>query len=54
MKVNPETMADIAAELRAQNNWGEGAKIQYLRWLTRPGERGGGLHPDRVHQPSRG
>ena len=42
MKVTPETMADVAAELLRQNNWGEGAKIQYLGWMTRPGERAEG------------
>ncbi|KAJ5121345.1 zinc knuckle domain protein [Penicillium bovifimosum] len=42
MKVSPETMASIATELLAQNNWGENAKIQYLGWMTRPGERAEG------------
>lgn len=42
MKLTPETMADVAAELLRQNNWGEGARIQYLGWLTRPGERAEG------------
>ncbi|OQD72476.1 hypothetical protein PENDEC_c021G03617 [Penicillium decumbens] len=39
MRPTPETMADAAAELLRQNNWGEGSRIQYLGWLTRPGER---------------
>ena len=42
MKLTPETMTDIAAELLRQNDWGEGAKIQYLGWLTRPGVRAEG------------
>lgn len=42
MKLTPETMADVAAELLRQNNWGEGSKIQYLGWLTHPGERAEG------------
>ncbi|KAJ5742632.1 zinc knuckle domain protein [Penicillium nucicola] len=42
MKLTPETMANVAAELLRQNNWGEGARIQYLGWLTRPGERAEG------------
>ncbi|KAI1829211.1 hypothetical protein DTO027I6_9892 [Penicillium roqueforti] len=42
MKLTPETMVDVAAELLRQNNWGEGSKIQYLGWLTRPGERAEG------------
>ncbi|OQD72538.1 hypothetical protein PENANT_c176G08552 [Penicillium antarcticum] len=42
MKLTPETMADVAGELLRQNNWGEGANIQYLGWLTRPGERAEG------------
>ncbi len=42
MKLTPETMADVAAELLRQNNWGEGARIQYLGWLTRPGIRAEG------------
>jgi hypothetical protein len=42
MKLTPDTMADVAAELLRQNNWGEGAKIQYLGWLMRPGERAEG------------
>jgi hypothetical protein len=37
MEITPETMADVATDLLAQNNWGEGARIQYLGWLTRPG-----------------
>ncbi|GFF26667.1 phenol 2-monooxygenase [Aspergillus udagawae] len=39
MKLIPETMADVVRELLAQNNWGEGAAIQYLGWLTWPGPR---------------
>ncbi|KAJ6126397.1 hypothetical protein N7523_002009 [Penicillium sp. IBT 18751x] len=35
-------MADVSAELLRQNDWGEGAKIQYLGWLTRPGIRAEG------------
>lgn len=42
MKLTPETMADAAAELLRQNNWGEGTRVQYLGWLTRPGERAEG------------
>ncbi|KAJ5559132.1 hypothetical protein N7461_003104 [Penicillium sp. DV-2018c] len=44
MKVAPETMVNnnIANELPAQNNWAEEANIQYLGWLTRPGERAEG------------
>ncbi|ODM14295.1 hypothetical protein SI65_10292 [Aspergillus cristatus] len=42
MKLTPERMAEMAAELLRQNNWGEGSKIQYLGWLTRPGERAKG------------
>jgi hypothetical protein len=42
MKTTPETMADIATDLLKQNEWGEGAKIQYLGWLTRPGIRAEG------------
>ena len=42
MKLTPETMADVSAELLRQNDWGEGAKIQYLGWLTRPGIRAEG------------
>ncbi|KAJ5215537.1 uncharacterized protein N7498_001944 [Penicillium cinerascens] len=42
MKLTPETMTDIAAELLRQNDWGESAKIQYLGWLTRPGIRAEG------------
>jgi hypothetical protein len=30
-EVTPKTMADVAAELLTQNNWGEGAKIQHMR-----------------------
>lgn len=39
IKITPETMADVSAELLRQNDWGGGAKIQYLGWLTRPGIR---------------
>ncbi|KAJ5558900.1 hypothetical protein N7461_002872 [Penicillium sp. DV-2018c] len=39
MKVSSETMVNVAGELLAQNNWGEEANIQYLGWMTRPGER---------------
>lgn len=42
MKLTPEMMADVAAELLRQNNWGEVSKIRYLGWLTRPGERAEG------------
>ena len=42
MKLTPEMMTDVAAELLRQNDWGEGAKIQYLGWLTRPGIRAEG------------
>ncbi|KAI2669865.1 hypothetical protein LCP963914a_9885 [Penicillium roqueforti] len=42
MKLTPETMTDAAAELLRQNSWGEDSKIQYLGWLTRPGERAEG------------
>lgn len=42
MKITPETMTDLAAELLRQNNWGEDSGIQYLGWLTRPGERAEG------------
>jgi hypothetical protein len=42
MKLTPETMADVSAALLRQNDWGEGAKIQYLGWLTRPGIRAEG------------
>ena len=42
MKLTPETMTDAAAELLRQNSWGEDCKIQYLGWLTRPGERAEG------------
>jgi hypothetical protein len=42
MKLTPETMANVAAELLRQNNWGEGSRIQYPGWLTRPGERAEG------------
>ncbi|KAI1829300.1 hypothetical protein DTO027I6_9813 [Penicillium roqueforti] len=42
MKLTLETMVDVAAELLRQNNWGEDSKIQYLGWLTRPGERAEG------------
>jgi hypothetical protein len=39
MKITPETMADVATDLLRQNDWSEGARIQYLGWLTRPGVR---------------
>ena len=42
MKLTPETMADVSAELLRQNDWGKDAKIQYLGWLTRPGIRAEG------------
>ena len=42
MKLTPETMADVSAELLRQKDWGGGAKIQYLGWLTRPGIRAEG------------
>ncbi|KAJ5111868.1 hypothetical protein NUU61_001498 [Penicillium alfredii] len=42
MRLTLETMADVATELLRQNNWGEGSKIQYVGWLTRPGERAEG------------
>ena len=42
MKLTSEIMHDVAAELLAQNNWGEAAKVQYLGWLTRPGARAEG------------
>ncbi|KAJ5455490.1 zinc knuckle domain protein [Penicillium daleae] len=42
MKLTPETMADVARELLAQNDWGEAARIQFLGWLTRPGARAEG------------
>ncbi|KAJ5654923.1 hypothetical protein N7490_001926 [Penicillium lividum] len=42
MKLTPETMSHAAAELLRQNSWGEDSKIQYLGWLTRPGERADG------------
>ncbi|KAI1829097.1 hypothetical protein CBS147337_10089 [Penicillium roqueforti] len=42
MKLSPEMMADAAAELLRQNSWEEDSKIQYLGWLTRPGERAEG------------
>jgi hypothetical protein len=42
MKITPETMAEVATDLLAQNDWGEGARIQYLGWLTRPGVRAEG------------
>lgn len=35
-------MADVSAELLRQNDWGDGAKIQYFGWLTRPGIRAEG------------
>ena len=38
-EISPETMADVPAKLLRHNDWGEGAKIQYLGWLTRPGLR---------------
>jgi hypothetical protein len=39
MKITSETMAEVAVDLVKQNDWGEGAKIQYIGWLTRPGIR---------------
>ncbi|KOS36538.1 hypothetical protein ACN38_g12711 [Penicillium nordicum] len=42
MKLTPETMTNVAAELLAQNNWGEAARIQYVGWLKRPGARAEG------------
>ncbi|KAI1829206.1 hypothetical protein DTO027I6_9897 [Penicillium roqueforti] len=42
MKLTPETMVEVAAELLRQNDWGEDARIQYLGWLTRPGIRAEG------------
>lgn len=42
MKLTSETMGDVAAELLKQNDWGDGAQIQYLSWLTRPGIRAEG------------
>ena len=52
MKLAPETMSDVAAELLAQKNWGEVAKVQYLGLLTRLGARAEGSILIRVHQPS--
>lgn len=37
MELTPETMADVARELLAQNDWGEATRIPFLGWLTRPG-----------------
>lgn len=42
MKLTPETMNEVAAELLRQNNWGDSARIQYLGLLTRPGIRAEG------------
>ncbi|KAJ5110283.1 zinc knuckle domain protein [Penicillium argentinense] len=42
MKLTPETMANVACELLAQNDWGDAARIQFLGWLTRPGARAEG------------
>jgi hypothetical protein len=39
MKMTSETMAEVAVDLVKQNDWGEGAKIQFIGWLTRPGIR---------------
>ena len=32
--IAPETMADVATDLLRQSYWGEGARIQFLGWLT--------------------
>lgn len=42
MKLSPETMVEVAAEVLRQNDCGEDARIQYLGWLTRPGIRAEG------------